>query len=83
MALGRPVISTFVSGIPELVLPGETGWLVPAGDVEKLAQALYDAAQATPVQLATMGEAAKARVRERHSAATEAQKLFALFKPLA
>ena len=36
MALRRPVISTFVAGIPELVQPGEHGWLVPAGDVEAL-----------------------------------------------
>ena len=36
MALRRPVISTFVAGIPELVAPGEHGWLVPAGDVEAL-----------------------------------------------
>ena len=38
MALRRPVISTFVAGIPELVRPGEHGWLVPAGDVEALAR---------------------------------------------
>ena len=33
MALRRPVISTYVAGIPELVISGEHGWLVPAGDV--------------------------------------------------
>ena len=38
MALRRPVISTYVAGIPELVRPGENGWLVPAGDVEALAE---------------------------------------------
>ena len=32
MAAGRPVIATHVAGIPELVLPGRTGWLVPAGE---------------------------------------------------
>ena len=31
-ALGRPVISTYIAGIPELV-DREPGWLVPAGDV--------------------------------------------------
>lgn len=36
LALGRPVISTYVAGIPELVIPGESGWLVPAGSVEAL-----------------------------------------------
>ena len=40
MALGVPVISTFVAGIPELVHAGEHGWLVPAGDVDALADAM-------------------------------------------
>ena len=40
MALRRPVISTYVAGIPELVRSGEHGWLVPAGDVEALADAM-------------------------------------------
>ena len=31
MALRRPVLTTYVAGIPELVRPGENGWLVPAG----------------------------------------------------
>ena len=39
MALRRPVISTYIAGIPELVIPGEHGWLVPAGDVEALTKA--------------------------------------------
>lgn len=40
MALGVPVVSTNVSGIPELIRNGENGLLVPAGDAEALAQAL-------------------------------------------
>ena len=35
-ALGRPVLSSFVAGIPELVVPGESGWLVPASAVVRL-----------------------------------------------
>src|SRR6266851_4124657 len=42
MALRRPVISTFIAGIPELVCPGEHGWLVPAGDVEALVEAIKE-----------------------------------------
>jgi colanic acid/amylovoran biosynthesis glycosyltransferase len=34
---GRPVISTFIAGIPELVRDGTEGWLIPAGDVDALA----------------------------------------------
>lgn len=40
MAIGRPVVSTQVSGIPELVEHGQTGLLVPPGDAEALAEAL-------------------------------------------
>ena len=42
MALRRPVLTTYVAGIPELVRPGENGWLVPSGDVEELAAALEE-----------------------------------------
>src|SRR5437899_9313568 len=37
MAAGLPVISTAVGGIPEMVIPSETGFLVPPGDVAALA----------------------------------------------
>lgn len=40
MATGCPVVSTFVSGIPELVQNGRTGLLVPPGDATALAEAL-------------------------------------------
>lgn len=40
MACGRPVVSTALSGIPEIVADGETGFVVPPGDVGALAGAL-------------------------------------------
>lgn len=80
MALGRPVISTFVAGIPELVRHGEDGWLVPAGDVGALASAIEDCLQAPASTLARMAESARARALTRHSIATEAAKLAALFR---
>jgi len=39
-ALGRPVIATDHGGVRETVIPGETGWLVPPGDVDALAKAI-------------------------------------------
>jgi colanic acid/amylovoran biosynthesis glycosyltransferase len=79
MALRRPVLSTYVAGIPELVRPGENGWLVPSGDVEALAAALQDLLPLPTAELAAMGEAARRRALERHSIDTEAGKLAALF----
>jgi glycosyltransferase involved in cell wall biosynthesis len=74
-ALGRPVISTYVAGIPELVRPGENGWLVPAGNVEALAAALRELLDAPADRLDALGAAGARAVRERHSADTEAARL--------
>ncbi|MGJ8544838.1 MAG: glycosyltransferase family 4 protein [Sulfitobacter sp.] len=75
MAAARPVIATYIAGTPELVLPGQTGWLVPAGDPAALAAALQVAAQTPVPDLQKMGDTARARVFERHNVATEAAKL--------
>jgi len=79
MALGRPVISTYVAGIPELVIDGVNGWLVPAGDHDALTAALRKCLSAPPALLASMGAAAHERALSRHSVDTEAKKLAALF----
>jgi glycosyltransferase involved in cell wall biosynthesis len=75
MALRRPVISTYVGGIPELVRPGENGWLVPAGSVEDLARAMAEAILATPEELDRMGSLGRSLVLERHVLAREVGKL--------
>jgi colanic acid/amylovoran biosynthesis glycosyltransferase len=80
MALERPVISTSVAGIPELVVHGETGWLAPAGDAIALAKAMSEALSLETRALADMGRRGKARVLERHDAMVEAGKLKALFE---
>lgn len=66
MTLERPVISTYVAGIPELVIPGLTGWLAPAADAAALADAMMAAINATPQVLDAMGKAGKERVLARH-----------------
>jgi glycosyltransferase involved in cell wall biosynthesis len=80
MALGRPVVSTYVAGIPELVVPGETGWLVPAGAVEPLADAIEAVLDAGMDQLQAMGRTAFARVASLHSAEDLGASLAALFR---
>jgi glycosyltransferase involved in cell wall biosynthesis len=80
MALRRPVITTFVAGIPELVEQGKHGWLVPAGDVEGLAEAMTECLGAAPEAITRMGENARQRVLQRHDADKEAAKLAALIE---
>jgi colanic acid/amylovoran biosynthesis glycosyltransferase len=79
MSLRRPVISTYVAGIPELVQPGETGWLIPAGDVDLLAEAIAACLRASDEAIATMGDAGHRRVLARHDSDLEAAKLARLF----
>jgi glycosyltransferase involved in cell wall biosynthesis len=80
MALRRPVISTYVAGTPELVQAGEHGWLVPAGDVAALVDAMMQCLDAPVETIARMGAAAHSRVVERHSVDAEVKKLARLFE---
>lgn len=79
MARSRPVISTYIAGIPELVRDGVEGFLVPAGDVAALGDAIERLLAMDGETLAAIGKAARARVEERHSSLAEAAKLAALF----
>ena len=83
MALQRPVIATYVAGVPELVTPGEHGWLIPAGDIDALANALQAALEAPQESLRKMGQAGQARVIRRHDIDIEAGKLQKLFYTVA
>jgi colanic acid/amylovoran biosynthesis glycosyltransferase len=80
LALGRPVITTYIAGIPELVESGVCGWLVPAGSIETLTAALRAALQAPVDQLEAMGQVGARRVFQHHHGATEAAKLVKLFQ---
>ena len=80
MALRRPVLTTYVAGIPELVRPGENGWLFPAGAVDELAAAMADCLAQPAEVLQRMGEAARQRVLQRHDIDTEAARLASYFK---
>jgi len=80
MALRRPVISTYVAGIPELVQNDQHGWLVPSGDVDTLMDAMRLCLESPLAQLQAMGDAAHERVAQRHNVDTEITKLAPLFK---
>ena len=77
MAAGRLVIATYIAGIPELVQQGKTGWLVPAGDADALAQAMSEMSTTDREALGIMTQTARTRVLERHDVDAEAAKLAA------
>lgn len=80
MTLGRPVVSSYVGGIPELVRPGKEGWLVVAGCAEGIADALQQCLT-TPVETLTqMGRDGHARALERHRIGDAAEQLARLFR---
>ena len=80
LALGRPVISTYVAGIPELLEDEVSGWLVPAGSVEDLVAAISQVLERSPSELEQMGTRGRANVMQQHNVTTEAQKLLQLFQ---
>lgn len=79
LALRRPVISTYVAGIPELVIPGVCGWLLPAGSIDALCESIRAALHSPTDRLDAMGKMGALRVRQRHRSLVEAEKLRHLF----
>ena len=79
LALGRPVISTYIAAHPELIEPGVNGWLVPAGAVEPLVDAMAEALKADPAHLERMGRAGAALVADQHDIHVQVKKLVDLF----
>ncbi len=79
MSMGIPVAATAVGGVPDLVVPGETGLLSPAGDAralgENLARLLADEALRR-----RFGQAARTRVLERFSMETMVRRHEAVFE---
>jgi glycosyltransferase involved in cell wall biosynthesis len=82
MARGRPVLSTYVAGIPELVQPGQNGWLVAAGSADELANAVREVVT-TPLEvLAEMGRNGRARVAEQHDIRRIGRRLATLMRSI-
>ncbi len=78
MAAGAPVVSTRVSGIPELIEDGREGLLVPPGDAPALARALAQFLDDAELGR-RLSEAARAKIEREFDAALEGRKLLQLF----
>jgi colanic acid/amylovoran biosynthesis glycosyltransferase len=80
MALRRPVLTTFIAGIPELIRSGENGWLFPAGSLDDLTSALEACLALSTEELQNLGNAGFRRAIVRHSIDVEVRKLAELFR---
>ena len=80
LALGRPVLSTYIAGIPELVEPNACGWLVPAGSVEALVEAMLEVLRTSPERLEELGREGRRRVLVSHDARTATDPLVEGFR---
>ena len=70
-ALCRPVITTAIAGIPELV-DGQCGWVVTPGSIDALAEAMAAALQESAEVLSRKGRVGRERVLQLHNVKTTA-----------
>jgi glycosyltransferase involved in cell wall biosynthesis len=82
MAAGRAAVATAVGGIPEVVLEGVTGYLVPPRDPAALAGRIVELLKNQPLR-ERMGRAAWARARDCYTVETMVEKTAAVYKSLA
>ena len=80
MASRVAVVATAISGIPELVIQGETGWLTPPEDAKALADVLSQIC-ADPQEMERRAQAGYRWVLEEFELSRNAKKLAALFEP--
>ena len=78
-ALRKPVISTYIAGIPELV-DSSCGWVVPAGDVPALTAAIRNCITRGEMELNAMGDVGRSRIEARHDIRLSAALLRAAFE---
>lgn len=80
-AAGLPVVALRVAGVPEVVSDGATGVLVAEGQAAAFADAIHGLLQ-DPARAAAMGQAARQRVRTRHSFGVAAARLDGLMRQI-
>ena len=81
MAAGKPLVATDGGALPEIVIPGETGYLVPMGSAEDMAMAI-SRLLIDPAQARAMGQAGKQRVERLFTISHTARKMEAVYDAL-
>jgi glycosyltransferase involved in cell wall biosynthesis len=82
MAAGKPVVATATGGIPEVVVDGETGFLVLPRDHDAMAAAIVKLLQDETLRR-RMGEAGRARACELFSADRMVQETHRVYQRVA
>jgi glycosyltransferase involved in cell wall biosynthesis len=82
LAVARPVITTRIAGIGELVVGGENGWLISSGNPDQIVEAMLEALDTPAEKLTEMGLKGREAVRAMHDSHAEAGKLADLFATL-
>lgn len=77
MAMGTPPVSTKVSGIPELIQDGVTGFLAPQKDHEAVSKCILEALDS---DLETMGALARETIQSEFNVEAEVEKLIEIFE---
>ena len=80
LAHGRPVISTDVGDVSEIVRPGESGWIVPPGDAKSLSAAIAELVSLPASRRAEMGKAGSAFVLDKYSAERLAERTLSVYR---
>lgn len=81
-AMQRPVLASPLGGPGETIAPGETGWLVPAGDVAAWAEAVTAALATPPEARERMGRAGRARIVQGFSLGAMTAATFHVYRRL-
>ena len=78
MAAGLPVVGARVGGIPEMIVDGETGRLVPSRDARALADAIGSLV-CDPDRMRAFGQAGRARARDHFGVAAHARRVESVY----
>lgn len=81
MSCGVPVVATRVGAFEDLVVPGETGFLVPVEDADALAEAT-DKMMSNAEMRQSMADAARDKVVKQHKLVHEAEAITAIYRAL-
>ncbi len=82
LAMGRPIVATDHGGAREIVLDGETGWLVPPGDPAALAEAIAGALALSPAERMALAQRASGHMRAHFTTQAMTDRTLAVYSEI-